>query len=83
MKPLNQRTSLYVVWAAVTTNPHASIRELGAQVGLSYTTVRFHLETLYAAGYIAQDRKRSRARCVLMPFYAGPIVVRKAEERAV
>lgn len=56
------------VWAAVTTHPQWSVRQLGWSLDLAPTTVRAALERLRQAGYIDYQPRAERARYVIVPF---------------
>ena len=57
------------VWAVVTADPHASIRELMVTCALGSTSaVRLHLLKLERLGYISRDARLARSIRVLMPF---------------
>lgn len=56
------------VWAAVSRQPQATVRELAAMSGLkSQGTVRLHLRFLRAAGYIEFQDGAERARRIILP----------------
>lgn len=54
------------VWAMVTANPHASVRELAAERNIAYTTAAAALRELHAAGYVVNEG--ARARRVVVPL---------------
>lgn len=57
------------VWAAVTHNPCASLRELEQSLPLSHSQIVNALDILYRSGYIEQSSPRAaRARRVIVPF---------------
>ena len=56
------------VWSAVTCQPLATVRELGAAAGIkSQGTVRLHLRFLRDAGYIDFQDGAERARRIIIP----------------
>jgi DNA-binding MarR family transcriptional regulator len=57
------------VWAAITRDPSASIRELSRTTDLHVLEVQRAIDTLEAAGYITRVPHKSRARVVVVPFY--------------
>ena len=57
------------VWAALTSDPQASYRELAQRVGVASTyTIECAMVRLRDAGYIEYAPGASRARRVLVPF---------------
>lgn len=57
------------VWAAVTRQPGAAIREIGEACDLPTITVGRALYDLREAGYVEFDTATSRARAVRVPLY--------------
>lgn len=60
------------VWVAVTARPHASVREIGAELALAPSTVFQALARLRAAGYVEQAAGTTRTRVVRVPFVVVP-----------
>jgi DNA-binding transcriptional ArsR family regulator len=56
------------VWAAVTRTPCATVRQLGAQIGMPYGSVSVALRLLRDAGYVHFEDRAGRARTVIVPF---------------
>lgn len=61
-------TTTREVWAAVTQNPQASVRELAVITGYATGTIQKALLTLNAIGYVLHERKSVRARTIAVPF---------------
>lgn len=56
------------VWAAVTRQPRASVRELAEELGSSFSAVSASIRFLTDAGYIEHERGACRARRIVVPF---------------
>lgn len=66
---MSNHTTTRRVWAAVTLQPAASLREIAEAVGLkSATTALYHLRKLEDLGYVVKEPGRGRARRVVVPF---------------
>lgn len=66
-----QRVSLHTlrhVWAALTANPQAPIRELVAETHTCRASVAAAIEILRQAGYVEFAPRTNRARRVVVPF---------------
>ncbi len=67
--PRNRSTTrIRAVWAAVTRQPNASVRELAAELRIGYGRVAESLRALAAFGYIEIAPGRTRARRIVVPF---------------
>lgn len=62
------RQAIRRVWAAVTQQPCATVRELARVAQLDYRGVACAIRVLHDAGYIDAPPKLARARRVLVPF---------------
>ena len=75
-RPRRHQTGLAVslptlrrVWAAVTRDPRARLRQLATETDLAYTTVRCALIALAGAGYIETGGYgKTAARRIVVPF---------------
>lgn len=56
------------VWAALTANPDATIRQIRARTGLHADAVQLAIYQLESAGYITRDPRTARGRRVVVPF---------------
>jgi predicted ArsR family transcriptional regulator len=56
------------VWAAITADPQAHIRDLACQLDLNPHTIHRILHQLRDAGYIDFADRSERARTVIIPF---------------
>jgi DNA-binding MarR family transcriptional regulator len=56
------------VWAALTRNPQASMRELQAATGLGSVAVQQAVQELVRQGYVRWPRRTARAAVVVVPL---------------
>lgn len=63
------------VWAALTTDPCRTVRELVDDLGLAHDTVIRAIRRLSDAGYIDYQPGATRARSVIVPF----VIINKEE----
>lgn len=54
------------VWAAVTRRPCATLRELGAEVGMAPSVVLRHLRALRGLGYVEFEDGRQQGRRIVV-----------------
>lgn len=66
-RPISHQ-AVRTVWAAVTADPQARVRDMSKYLHMSSATIVLALHTLRAAGYIDFAPRTTGARTVLMPF---------------